>query len=184
MKKLFFYLLLIFVNGIILQAADSLLVAHWPMDDGADTVVSDLIAGNNGAITGLNIATAWLDGGGVGFDNIDGHHIEVTHQDAFDFGDESFTVSMLVRYQNPPMDTDRWIIKGTHGSPGSGSRYEIFHPIGNTVRFSIDNGAADMKSKLEVPNAAFVTGDWVHVVAVRDTSTDMIFPLLSEIPYW
>jgi hypothetical protein len=41
------------------------------------------------------------------------------------------------------------------------------------VRFSIDNDAIG-KSRLEVPNAAIVTGDWVHVVAIRDAANDLI----------
>ena len=174
MKRYLFYLLLLIFQWNFLQAADSILVAHWPMNDGAGTVFTDLAGGNNGAMVGLNPSVAWIDGGGIQFDNIDGHHIEVPHADTFDFGNESFTISMLIRYQEPPVDTDRWIIKGTHGSPGTGSRYELFHTAGGTVRFSIDNGPADVKSRVEVSNSAFITGDWVHVVAVRDTSTGML----------
>lgn len=174
MKKISFLFLLIMIHSGLILASDSILVAHWPMDDGSGTVVSDLAGANNGILVGLDPATAWLQDGGIRFENTDGHHIEVPHADTFDFGNESFSISMLVRYQDAPTDTDRWIIKGTHSTPGSGSRYEVFATGGNTLRFSIDNGAADIKSKLEVPITAFVTGDWVHVVAVRDTASDKI----------
>ena len=176
MKKLSYIVLLILIQAGIARAQDSLLVAHWPMDEGMDTVITDLIHGNNGAMIGLDATKAWLEGGGVSFDNIDGHHIEVPHAESYDFGNESFTVSMLVRYQISPRDTDRWIIKGTHGSPGTGSRFEVFRTSGNTVRFAIDNGPADVKSRVEVPDEAFTTGDWVHVVAVRDTSGSINTP--------
>jgi hypothetical protein len=152
------------------------MVAHWPMDGLADPLVPEVVTGNNGTMVGLDPAAAWILGklgGAVSFDNIDGHHIEVPHSDALDFGDVDFSISMLIRYPTPPVDTDRWIIKGTHGSPGTGNRYEIFHTSGDTVRFSIDNDAIG-KSRLEVPNAAFVTGEWVHVVAIRDAANDLI----------
>ena len=83
------------------------------------------------------------------------------------FGDEDFSVSLLVRYDTIPVNTDRWLIKGTHGGDGTGSRYELFLTSGGTVRFSIDNGPDNIKTALEVPGAPFVTGDWVQVVGVR-----------------
>jgi lysophospholipase L1-like esterase len=155
------------------------LVAHWPMDDGSGTVVTDIVDGNNGNMAGLDPAAAWLTpngllGGGVRFDNIDGNHIEIPNLCDLDFGDESFTISMLIRYPVPPTDNDRWLIKGTHNTPGTGSRYELFHTGLGTVRFSIDNGTADVKSKLEVPDTAFITGGWVHAVAVRDAVNDTL----------
>ena len=154
------------------------MVAHWPMDDGAGTTVTDVVGGNNGTMVGLDSAAAWIAdgalGGAVSFDNIDGHHIEVPHSDALDFGDVNFSISMMVCYQTPPVDTDRWIIKGTHDDPGTGSRYELFHTSGGTVRWTIDNGPANIKSRVEVSNAAFVTGDWVHVVAIRDAVNDQL----------
>ena len=170
MNRLNYLLGLILIQVGMVRAQDSLMVAHWPMNEGVDTVITDLINGNNGAMIGLNTADAWLEEGGVSFDNLDGHHIEVPHADSYNFGNDSFTISMLVRYQDTPMDTDRWIIKGTHGSPGTGSRFEVFRTSGNTVRFAIDNGQADIKSRVEVSDESFITGDWVHVVAVRDTS--------------
>lgn len=174
MRRFLISLVFTVVQFGIVKAADSLLVARWPMLEEGNTVVTDVIGGNNGTLVGLNPATAWFAGGGIRFDNMEGHHIEVPDAGVFDFGLGSFTVSMLVRYQNAPVDTDRWIIKGTHGSPGTGSRYEVFHTGGSTVRFSIDNGTADVKTKLEVPDASFMTGDWVHVVAVRDTAGGLL----------
>jgi hypothetical protein len=96
--------------------------------------------------------------------------------DVLDFGDESFTISLMVRYDAHPGDTDRWIIKGTHGAPGTGSRYEIFQTSGDQLRFAIDNGPDNIKSSLrpEGTNAAIITGDWVHVVAVRDAEIDLM----------
>ena len=149
------------------------MVAHWPMDEGAGTVVADVVGGNDGTLVG---GVSWLADGGVSFDNIDGSHIEVPNADVLDFADESFTISMLVRYDVHPGDTDRWIIKGTHGGDGSGSRYEIFQTDGDEIRFAIDNGPDNIKSSLRPSgtNAAIITGDWVHVVAVRDAENDLM----------
>jgi hypothetical protein len=149
-------------------------IAHWPMDEGAGEVVADVVGGNDGTIVG---GISWLTEGGVAFDNIDGSHIEVPHADVLDFGDVDFSISMLIRYPAAQVDfgeADRWIIKGTHGDPGTGSRYEIFHTSGPEIRFSIDNGPDDVKSKLAVSNEAIVTGEWVHVVAVRDAANDLM----------
>jgi len=148
-------------------------VANWPLDDGAGTVAADVVGGNDGTLIG---GVTWLADGGAAFDNIDGSHIEVPHADVLDFADESFTISMLVRYDAHPGDTDRWIIKGTHGDPGTGSRYEIFQTNGDQIRFAIDNGPDNLKSSLrpEGTNAAIITGDWVHVVAVRDAENDLL----------
>jgi hypothetical protein len=151
------------------------MVAHWPLDYGVGGLVQDIVGGNDGTVVGLDSST-WINGriqGAMQFDNIDGHHVEVPHSDALDFGDEDFSISMLVRYTSPPTDEDRWIVKGTTGA-GNGSRYEIFHTSGDTVRFTIDNGPSDIKSRVEVSEATFITGEWVHVVAVRDAANDQM----------
>ncbi len=149
------------------------MVAHWPMDEGAGTVAADVVGGNDGTLVG---GVSWLAEGGVSFDNIDGSHIEVPHADVLDFGDVDFSISMLIRYPTELVGigaADRWIIKGTHGDPGTGNRYEVFHTSGSTVRFTIDNDTVG-KTKLEVDDTAIVTGEWVHVVAVRDAANDLI----------
>jgi hypothetical protein len=150
------------------------------MDEGSGTVVADVVGGNDGTMVGLDPAAAWITdgalGGAIRFDNIDGHHIEVPHSEVLDFGDVDFSLSFWIRYPegvDPTGDTDRWIIKGTHGAPGTGNRYEIFHGGNERIRFSIDNDILG-KSRKEVVPGPFITGDWVHVVAVRDAAYDML----------
>ena len=77
------------------------------------------------------------------------------------------------RYPIAPVDRDRWVIKGTHGALGTGNRYEFCQTSGPEVRFTIDNDAIT-KSRLQVDNAMFVTGEWVHVVLVRDAVNDLL----------
>jgi hypothetical protein len=150
------------------------MVAHWPMDEGAGTVVADVVGGNDGTMVGLDPNTAWIADGGVAFDNVDGHHIEVPHADAIEFGDESLTISLMVRYTNPPQgDADLWVMKGTSFYPaGTGCRYQLFQTGGPEVRFTLDDNVT--KTDLKVPNDAFLTGEWVHVVAIRDAANDLL----------
>jgi hypothetical protein len=140
------------------------------MGDGSGTSVRDVVDGKNGELVGPTPPT-WIGGGGVKFNDIDSNHIEVPHASAFDFGDQDFTISMLVRYASAPTNTDRWLIKGTHGAPGTGKRYELYH-TGSSVRFAIDDDVT--KSRVQVPPEPFVTGDWVHVVAIRDTTANTL----------
>jgi len=164
----------VFLNAVeyMLPSEALPIVANWPLDDGAGTTATDIVGGNDGTLVG---GVTWLAEGGASFDNIDGSHIEVANSDALDFGDEDFTISMLVRYPVPAVDTDRWIIKGTHGDPGTGNRYEVFQTSGDEMRFTIDNDAVG-KSRLQVPgsNEKIMTGEWVHIVAVRDTANDLM----------
>jgi len=151
------------------------MVAHWPMDDGADTVVTDVVGGNDGTMVG-NVA--WIAdgamGGAVSFDGIDPNaHILVPHAAELDFGDVDFSISLWVRYPVEPTTEHRWIMKGSHGSPYTGSRYEVFIK-GSNVRFAIDNGPANVKTRVQVDRAPFVTGEWVHAVAVRDAANDVM----------
>ena len=164
------------------------MVAHWTFDDGAGTVVTEEINGINGTMVGLDPGTAWIEGklgGAIRFDNTDGNHIEVPHSVLIDFGDVDFTVAMFIRYLEDPVSTDRWLIKGTHGEPGTGSRYEMFYTGGTgqtqggvrQIRFSIDAGPpVDVKSRLQTSPVEdpVVTGDWVHMVFVRDATNDQM----------
>jgi hypothetical protein len=154
-------------------------IADFPMDEGAGTLVADVVGGNDGTMVGLDPAAAWItdgaSGGAVRFDNIEGHHIEVPHADVLDFGDVDFSISLWVRYLTPWPDgeEDMWIVKGTSSAPGTGNRYELFIDSTSDLRFSIDNDAVG-KTVVEVPSASIYTGEWVHVVAVRDAGNDLL----------
>jgi hypothetical protein len=164
---------IMYLNAVeyLLTPAAPAPIAHWPLNDGAGTVAADVVGGNDGTLVG---GVSWLADGGVSIDNIDGSHIEVAHADVLDFGDVDFSISMLIRYPAPPVDTDRWIIKGTHGAPGTGNRYEMFRGGDASVRFTIDNDAVG-KSRLMIDNDAAVTsGEWIHLVAVRDAANDLM----------
>gem|GEM_PF-3255716 len=153
-------------------------IARWPLDEPTGAAVVDVVGSNKGAMVGLDPSTARIAdgalGGGVRFDNIDGHHIEVPYCDTLDLGYRDFSISMFVRYAKAPVDVDQWVMKGNRAVTGTGSWYGLVHTGGASVRFTAEEGPAGIKSVLEVPDTAFVTGDWVHVVAVRDAVNDLI----------
>jgi len=157
------------------QISEIYLVAHWPMDEGAGTVVADVIGGNDGEIVG-NVS--WIDGalgGAVTFDVGDPNAtIAIPHSAELDFGDDDFSISLLIRYPIVPgTDEHQLIMKGSFGSPDSGSRYTLFHK-GTAMRFEIDNGPANVKSSLSLSDAAFITGEWVNIVVIRDSVNDLL----------
>ncbi len=159
------------------------MVAYWPLDDGEGTLVTDIVSGNNGTMVGLDPATAWISDGkfstAVRFDGVNDHHIEVPHSEAIEFGDEDFSISCWIRYPDRGVafavanQMNGWVVKGTNAAPGTGNRYQLYVDNGGGVRLDIDNDAVG-RSRLEVDNASFFTGDWVHVVAVRDSINDLL----------
>ena len=147
------------------------MVAHWPMDDNADDVVGD----NDGTILGNVSFVEGALGSAAVFAAEPNTAILVPDSPSIDFGDEDFSISMLLRYPVAPADTEEDILmKGTTGSPGIGSRYVLFTKGGN-IRYEIDNGPVNIKSgQLSVPQTPVVTGEWVHLVVVRDSVNDLL----------
>ncbi len=149
------------------------IVAHWKLDEQTGSIIHDSSKnGNNGTMVNMN-DEAWDEGilgSALQFDGID-DYVQVPHNPSIDFSDQDFSISFWLK-QTVVDRHMRYIIKGTHASPGTGKRYEVFHHSSNVVRFSIDDDA--IKSRIEVPNTNFVTGEWVHVVAIRATASDQL----------
>lgn len=146
---------------------------HWPLDEDSGDTTADA-TGNNNTGNLFNMDDQAWQTGKIGsallFDGID-DYVKVLHHSLLDFADQSFSVSLWIK-QDETNRAMRYIIKGTHTPPGSGKRYEVFHSSGNTVRFAIDDNV--QKSRVEVPNTNFVTGEWVHLVAIRDTDNNQL----------
>jgi hypothetical protein len=140
------------------------MVAHWPMDDDVNDVVGD----NDGTIVGNVSFIDGVLGGAVVLDTSDETAaILVPDAAELDFGDVDFTISMMIRYPSAPGTNQHELMtKGTTGAPGTGKRYTLFHK-GDRMRFEIDNDVS--KSSLQVSDANFITGEWIHIVAVRDS---------------
>lgn len=142
------------------------LIAHWPLDEGTGNILSD-VQGNNNAMLFNTDQEAWQTLGEEPYLSLDGvdDYGQVSHQEILNFGANSFSISFWLK-QEVQDKAMRYIIKGTHYPPGSGKRYEVFHHQNNQIRFTIDDD--QVKTSLSLPNTDFVTGEWVHVVAVRD----------------
>lgn len=142
------------------------LIAHWPVSEGSGNMLQDIESGNDASLTNINPDAWQTDNAGtyITFDGVDDYAI-VLHTDDLNFGDQSFSLSFWIK-QSAQDRAMRYIMKGTHISPGSGKRYEVFHHQNNEIRFAIDDNLT--KSSLAVPNTNFVTGNWVHVVAIRN----------------
>jgi len=147
------------------------LVAYWNFEENSGTTVADSSGlGHSGTFQNMD-ATAWttgVAGYGLGFDGTD-DQILIPHQDDLNFADEDFTLSFWIVQFNHE-NSGRYIVKGSWNAPKSGKRYEVFHHSSGEVRFSIDDDS--VKSRVQLPDDEFVTGNWVHVVAVRDTAND------------
>ena len=94
----------------------------------------------------------------------------------FDFADESFSVSFLMRWPKERVARhEHMIAKGDYASAAldeTGKRWEIIMASGKGLCFNIDDDVN--KSQILVPFDAYTTGEWVHVVAVRDTKSKLL----------
>lgn len=148
-------------------------VAHWMFDETSGPIAPDYSEfGNHGNLVNMDDSN-WRNGkkgNCLEFNGTD-QYVKVHHSNSIDFGDEDFSVSFWLR-QTLDNKAQRYIIKGTHTLPGSGKRYEIFHHQNGEVRFAIDDNI--IKSRVIVSNTHFVTGDWIHVVAIRNTSQNKL----------
>lgn len=150
------------------------LSAHLSFDEGKGQTVTELVSGTIGALVNMDETTAWtagLSGGALRFDGKD-DRIVIPHNPAFDFGDEAFSVSFLFRWpQGRHAGHDHIMTKGDYEAhvPGeTGKRWEITFIGGRGVCFNIDDDVN--RSSILAPFEAFTTGEWVHVVMVRDTA--------------
>ncbi|MBD3649701.1 MAG: LamG domain-containing protein, partial [Alcanivorax sp.] len=147
------------------------LVGHWAFDENEGMTAADSSgSGNDGTLANMEswARTTGVTGGSLGFDGID-DIVRVPHADAIDFADQDFSISfwLLQGYHD---NSGSYVLKGSFGAPKSGKRYEVFHHASGEVRFAIDDDKT--KSRVVLPDTDFVTGEWVHVVAIRDTGKD------------
>ncbi|MEX0987886.1 MAG: glycoside hydrolase family 88 protein [Bacteroidales bacterium] len=158
------------------------MVGHWTFNELTGTVVEDVTPfGNHGMVIGMDETNRQegIDEQALFFNGID-QYVKVPHTKLHNFDDSDFSLSFWFR-QDPdlvdPGKEYRYLIKGSHerdaGSGQTGKRYEVFlNPASAEFRFSIDDDIT--KSVLSLDMADFVTGKWVHVVAVRDRQEGLL----------
>jgi hypothetical protein len=150
--------------------------AYWMFDEAGGTTTYDSIGTANGTLQGSATWTAGKYDNAVTFptSSTPAPSVYVPHSTAIDFGTESFSVSMWAKQPVSYSGQYELFIKGTIGSgdfPGSGKRYELYRKDA-TFRFAIDDNVT--KTEISVPTTGICTGDWLHIVAVRDIAADHI----------
>lgn len=151
--------------------------AYWMFDETSGTVAHD-VTGNAtlaGTLQGTTLPV-WSTGrfGNCLTFAAGGAKVYVPSSSAIDFGDEDLSISLWAKQPVSFSGQYEILIKGTIGSgafPGSGKRYELYRKDAN-FRFAIDDDVT--KSEISVASSSFCTGNWVHIVAVRDTAANQI----------
>jgi hypothetical protein len=145
--------------------------AHFSLDESRGAVVTDLVHGIRGELLNSDPDLAWISGPGQAAVRFDGRasRIVVPHHEAFDFDEESFSLLFWMRWPDGLRPAhQRLLTKGDYDPvyPGeTGKRYAI--SVGaHRLNFTVDDNVVE--SQINVPLAPFITGEWVHVAAVRD----------------
>ncbi len=147
------------------------MTAHFPLDEGRGLDLSDAARGLSGRLVNADPTLAWIPGISGGALALDGRstRVDVPTHAALDFDDGSFSLSLWMRWPRGLLPGRQHLLaKGNPppAGPGeAGRRYELFIDSGSLC-FSVEDHVAP--SLLRVPLAPFITGEWVHVAAVRD----------------
>jgi hypothetical protein len=152
---------------IIAGNASSDLVVHWGLDEGSGSVAHDLSGnGNDGTLNGDPTWTAGKTGSGIDCDGID-DYIEVSR-----VIQDDFTLMAWIKTDTTGLEL------GTQGYEGSGLIWSdvagvandfILAVLGTKLSFFCGNPDTSVNSDRDV-----VTGQWVHVAAVRNQQDQQI----------
>ena len=151
-------------------------VAHWTFDSPDYHVLIDSSSYQHHGVLHNFFESNLTDGiknSGLVFNGSD-QFAYVPEAEALHFGAGSFSISLWIRMDPENIDVtkqSRFLIKGSHikkeSLNNSGKRYELFHhAYSGEIRFSIDDDVT--KSVGVIPDEWVITGEWVHLVAVRD----------------
>ena len=159
------------------EAAIDTPAAYWTLNETSGSLAHDVTG--NPALEGTLQGTtppAWTTGhfGNCLAFAAGGGRVYVPSTSAIDFGDEDLSVSLWAIQPVTFSGQYEVFIKGTIGSgafPGSGKRYELYRKDAQ-FRFAIDDNVT--KSEIALATTSFCTGNWVHIVAARDTVANQI----------
>ncbi len=144
--------------------------AYWMFDETGGTTAYDSVGSNDGTVHGAAAWTAGHYNNCLSF-QASGQDVYVPSDPSIDFGTESFSVSMWAKQPTSYSGQYELFMKGTISSPGTGKRYELYRKD-SEFRFAIDDNV--VKTEIKVATTGICTGNWVHIVAVRDTAADHI----------
>jgi len=150
------------------------LVGHWAFDEAlSDTVATDSSGrDNHGTIHGATRIANGRIGGALSFDGTD-DYVVTPGDSLIDFEGGPFTVTFWMK--SSVSGTTQYYMLANRRDVGDGKehisiRHWSVHDINFDVVDYINPPSGDRRTThLSVPDIDFVTGEWVHVGAVRDT---------------
>lgn len=151
------------------------LVGNWKLDENNGLIASDSsIYRNDGFVrdlTGDPIREAGHMGNSFNFSNgQDSTHIFIPAANQLYFDKNSFTISLWMKIPVAPLTSSYLINKGAFlNDPvlGTNGKWYGLEINGANLTFTVDDNVT--KSSLATSSVPFCTGEWVHVVAVRDS---------------
>lgn len=157
------------LNFTYAQEAANELVGYWSFDETSGVLVEDDSKYDNHGEVKETTAHEWVEGVMNNAINLSAAslntHIRVPHADQIAFNDHSFSISF---WMNLPELVDRQAYifhKGTFRTRSTSHWYGLDIKE-DEMRFSVDDNVT--KSVVRTPNAEFITGEWVHVVVMRN----------------
>ena len=157
------------------------LVGYWQFE--SSTAAFDSSGFDNHGVYVNIVPGSFTWNGAVGralnFNGVD-QYVRIPNSYEFDFESGDFSVAFWMKQDTSQVDINkeyRYIIKGSHIENSelnrSGKRYEVYYkPSYHAVRFAIDDNIT--KSRVEADEEIFIKGEWVHVVAIRDTKSKQL----------
>jgi len=151
------------------------MVGNWKLDESTGVVGADSsIYGNNGTImklTGNPIHEAGHLMNCVNFSNgRDSSHIEISASNPLYVDNSPFSISLWMKLASAPVASTYLIHKGSFAAnveKNTNGKWYGLEFKGANFTFAVDDDVT--KTALTTTSAEFCTGQWVHLVAIRDT---------------
>ena len=157
-RKLIYLVAVVLVLGLV-SSVSAELVAHWRLDDGSGTIVSDASGnGLDGTIQGDPKWVAGKIGGALEFDG-NGDYVDMGNDPVFDIT-EQITLAVWVNANDLNNgEHNCWLGKGDN-------TYAIKHQQGNYIEFFVFDGA--WNSTQYTTELESLNGDWHHMAGTYD----------------
>jgi hypothetical protein len=146
------------------------LVGHWALDETSGTVAADSsTSGNDGTVYGGAWTGDGMIGGALSLDDLDDHVI-TPGDSSIDFGADSFSLCLWLK---TAVGGQRYYIANNR-TGGLAEAVSIRSWNDSQVQMVTQDDDGHI-TELSVPDANFITGEWVHVAAVRNITADKLF---------
>jgi hypothetical protein len=161
MYKRIVFLTLSLALVVVVSDASAELVAHWPFDDGAGTVATDVTGnGNDGTLNGDPQWVAGIYGIGLEFDGDD--FVDCGNNDILNFGTDDWTITAWIK----TTQTDRGTVYANGGDNSGGVRFTLATHEANDDRMTLTTD--DNSTKVQaLGTTVVIDGQWYHVAAMR-----------------